>query len=689
MTCCLSLVGMQPAATAAALRSWARTRGPVDRVVLLATPRLWALGERLRDFLLRHQVCHEIILARIEPELSQGHQVITEPRLDEWMSPDHELMFFADPGFNYLVAALALSLPPETAFMHADANLLHICRQIEAVEKWESLPYGDLSLEELADLYQFSYRETGKISPLLKECLEEVREQFRGQAMNWDASQETRLPRHLRIGLSFGDDPGQTFELGYVLNGRLHGLAVIKDKDKKELLQEARNLQSLYLNGLRPEITVLTDATRVAKRFHAAFTPTIRVDRNLPSSDRHWRAVYQSLLTWVNQVPANPGRINPSQPSNLQPFVSDGEGADGEDLAVCLGNDPSSTLTSLFTHKPQTAYVFYDRETPIVINLAQRIQQLSKYIPAGCLKFIPTDHLGRGILHSLIEHSVANRTIKLDITPGTKAQACAFTRFRGGTHWSLDVRRNTAVCLSAGDLSHPIAVPTLDVQARVAGGELKKGYNVIQCLEANQARFLEALLQLLVWAGTNDPIGLYELRSKSFRMGRSLRVNNNAVTVRWENETYAGTIPNDRQGVWLEHVTSWLLKAAGGDEVWHGVKWDWPDNPNPADINVFKDEIDVVGRFDTRFVAVSCKAGRGKPPFAGISGAKSEIEAVAGKNVGRLSIPLLVHVLANEEHYKQTINAKRGAVILGLDKLCKVSTLRKCLTEIFQSRRGN
>lgn len=124
----LSLVGRQPAAIATALETWVKHEAPPREIHLLATPQTEAFATRLEAFAsslpqLSESRCR---IERISPGLTE----------DDALPPPHEhcrtlagerVVFYADPGLNFHVAAVARTLPPETIFLHADSEKLYRC----------------------------------------------------------------------------------------------------------------------------------------------------------------------------------------------------------------------------------------------------------------------------------------------------------------------------------------------------------------------------------------------------------------------------------------------------------------------------------------------------------------------------------------------------------------------------------
>ena len=97
---------------------------------------------------------------------------------------------------------------------------------------------------------------------------------------------------------------------------------------------------------------------------------------------------------------------------------------------------------------------------------------------------------------------------------------------------------------------------------------------------------------------------------------------------------------------------------------------------------LYRAELDVVGRIGHRFIVVSCKVGRNTQ---GTKAAR-EVESLA-QIFGRFTIPFLVQPKVTPEIVEKSIEAKKGAVHLGIQEISDPGGLREILERVFEARR--
>ncbi|RME04641.1 MAG: hypothetical protein D6812_04085 [Deltaproteobacteria bacterium] len=384
----------------------------------------------------------------------------------------------------------------------------------------------------------------------------------------------------------------------------------------------------------------------------------------------------------------------------------DGKRGGGKPLALCLGDDPSATLISLCTHQPRRAILFYDGYTPRIVEKAREIRKWAHRLPVGTIDFVATDHLGRGIRKWL---SRENEEIRVDITPGTKAQSVALTTARRGEVWHLrnDLGEAKAL-LEAG--TKPLAAPALLTQTRIMAGEIfEEGMSLFDLKGMNPemlvllGRFLADYLsakkgESISFSGLrdmslgSDRVKVDDSGASSFSKGGGKRSGSAPlsphwvpVRVHWGENYETGYLPLDG-GYWFELLVGNAFHRAGVEEIRVSMKLGWPKEEMARLVWRRKDhnrtELDVVGRTGHRFLVVSCKVG--KTPTA--LKAAREIEAVA-RGLGRFTIPILARPWVDPKTVQESVAARGGVVRLGIREIAEPARLREILQKVFKARR--
>lgn len=169
----------------------------------------------------------------------------------------------------------------------------------------------------------------------------------------------------------------------YEKGGKLFWLASPNHRDEVRALIALKK-ESSALNGLRPQMTAVAKRHDFIDRLKVVGIDVMRLREDSSPVD-----------TWFARGPKLPGQhsVAPAEaPKSFQPFP--GAGGDGPPLMVCLGSDPSATLVALFSHRPNTAVVFYDDKTPQVLSAAARLVAEAKDLPVGEIVLWPASVSG-------------------------------------------------------------------------------------------------------------------------------------------------------------------------------------------------------------------------------------------------------------------------------------------------------
>ncbi|HID29982.1 MAG TPA: hypothetical protein EYP19_08255 [Desulfobacterales bacterium] len=663
----VSLVGLQPAAVAATLKGYLNVRvRKVSRVLLLSTLGAETGANLLVAWVKKTYKIPCDLLPISDTLLQDGERQPPAKVIQNWMSnnPNQQILFNAQPGFNTHVVSLARTLPEYTIFLHPMFGQIYIRQSKDGQDAWEEINTVNFGFKSLLSLYGIEFEQDGeKTDSLIHQLV------------------EPNFLTHVTRGLKLGET-SIWFDLAYENGGFLYVLKVV-DGSREEMLQEMRDLSRINneLNELQPRIAVLTPHEYVLARARRDKFIAIN-SRSLQGRERLEEWMRQSVPPPGSQFEQSPQLIDIPSTTVSEPISVTGKGGNGPPLVVCLGNDASVTLVSLYTHKPRHAFLFYDINTPTVVKAAHRLIDQINQIPVGRVALLGTDILGRGIASTLASKlSNAREPLRVDITPGTKAQACELIRIPNAEIWEIsgDTGRANRISDPSGK-SLPLEVPDILTQAYCVGGELQDiGGNLREFEE--QKDFLGLLTQFYSRY-------VRENECKSIRLtnldcqGGSLRIfNDGQIEVKLNGKHQNGFFPRQFGGYPFEILVANAFKSAGADEVRHNVKWDWPQH---SQLGGTMDEVDVLARFGTRFVAVSCKAGRN----VSIVQARREIEAVIKSGLGRFGIPILVRPFVKDQGIiRRSLKSRNEAHVLDLRYLETPHKLRSILGQIFKLRR--
>ena len=663
----ISLVGYQPSAVAVPLASWIAAKSIPSEAVLLATEKVESTAERLKIWIQENFQIPCVCIPISSNQVLQGEEFVFSRMVKAFLNenPTQQIVFNAQPGLNAHVVIFAQALPEGAIFLHSMVDKLYTCQIVQGQEQWRKINHVDVGLKTLLDLYDIQFRTTGDFSDLIRKVFKED------------------IPPNVSRGLEFsGTQIG--FDLAFEKAGFFFGLKAIWGEDYLQEIRDLRRIQN-ELRGLQPQIAVLSPKDSILARARKAKFLAIN-SWTKPGRRR--------LEKWIKRETPTPGLETSSKillsQKPLQEVFS-GRGGRRRPLAVCLGDDPSATLISLCTHKPKRAWVFYDSTTQLVMEVAHRLKDEINNLPVGEVKFLKTDYLGRKISTARFDN--LNNRIRVDITPGTKAQGCALARIPNAEIWSLrgDLgEKGEANCISNPNKKLNLWAPGILSQARCCGGALVGGGRSRKSLQSKKsfwALLAQFFLRYIDEGGKE--IGLHHLECRN----GYLKPEDKFIEVKLDNQIQKCSLSKrDRQGgFWFELLVANAFLSAGASEVRCGVKWDWPEGINielPSEksrtFRTFMNEVDVLARFNHRFIAISCKVGAKTT----IAQPRREIEAVSRAGMGRFCIPILALSRPNvlDNIINESIESNRGSVVLDLRYMASPEVLCSTLERIFKKR---
>jgi len=658
----ISFVGLQPSAVAVSLASWIQARSKPDKVIFFITDRVREIANRLTGWIDEvYQIKCESILISRDPVPTDGQLSLSET-IQQVLNEHkfYQIVFNAEPGLNTHVAILSEALPENSISLHGMVDKTHVCLVIDNSEHWEEIENVNIGLDSLLSLYNIQYEITGCSHKTIHEIL------------------KGKIPKKVIQGLNIKGTQIQ-FDLAFEKSGFLYVLKFIEGNDP----QQIRDLQRVHndLHGLQPRIAILSsDKSSLTRARTVGFIP---INSNTSQG-------ISRFTRWIDRQVPLPGSESYSEPTAMNKVFETGltldqhikgKGGTGNNLTVCLGNDPSATLMSLCTHKPKQAIIFYDTNTKVIAEMAHRLSKEIHNISVGEAKFLKTDIIGKNIGDFKLK-DIATPLI-IDITPGTKAQACALaclSRINNSEIWSLRGDTGESVCISEPNKKKNLCVPNILTQAKCCGGDITN-FGINQNHLKYQKHFWVLLTQFFdryVKEGGKD----FRLTNLKCTNGY-LKPIGKFFEVKLDNQIEKLEIRLSEGGFWFESMVAGCFLFAGANEIMCNIKWDWPGGIAYTAYKgkTFMNEVDVICRINHRFIAISCKLGQNQ-----IAKPKREIEAVARAGLGRFCIPIFIRPKISDDMIEESINSNRGAVLLDIEYIAYPDRLKDTLIKAFKSR---
>jgi hypothetical protein len=683
----VSLVGRSPGAVASALSSWLHTHpGTIDRAVLLGTPETSGIDDRIRDWA---RLTHDIECTPFTGSSGSTAAMFPDEVFAEWRRGRRgvgDVVYNVAAGLNWQVARMCRVMPGSTRFIAPMADaLIEVVH--EPTAQWTASALVSIGLRELLTLWggegcltHAAPHPTPEVAELLR------RANFRPTA---DVSYDVRI--------QVTPTQVHTFDLAFEAQGQFYGLLVHRARGHEtdgDHLGVARHIAQMRndLRGLWPHLVVVTDTPGLARRLELQNVTVVRSDTRTIRTGmlKQWA---DGAFAWeIITGRPRPVGLGPPPPAPAgEVRAGAGRAVPGRRLCVCLGNDPSATLVSLFTHTPEDAWVCYDVNTADVTDAVARLLGHAGYLPVGRLHLVPTDVYGRGIANVLNAAWSAPGGM-IDVSPGSKLQTVELMRIEGADPWSLDGFRGQARPLDDRASPRPLHGPDIVTQATICGGPL-----TVTCARpaadlatAGGREFYPRALDHLLRVAAVRPGDEWGVRTlttrRSLQAGHAtLRHTGPRVWIEEGTRSVArpGAYMKDDWGDLLEEVVAWAFHTAGADEVRLGVRWRHPDGAVAgSDEEPHRDEIDVVARFAHRFVAVECKSGSVNLPAT-----MRQHAARTHRCLGRLAIPV---VLVPRAEVDRTVLPEQ-CLLWDLRQVAGAAALRAALDDAVRwvARRGS
>lgn len=676
----ITLVGMQPGAVATAAKTLS-SKKKLQKIVLLFSKKTQEnFSSHLISFL------NEKISCDIEPLCFNSDdellELISKKFIEVTTGGYPPVYFFTSPGLNYQVALISHHLKDKPVIpLYADYK--HLYNLNESTESW---PLKDIGLVELLRLHGYS------------------EDQFRAE---WE---KRKIPL-----LKVAESRGHLYGLTQIWRDR--SIIYLEDnptyrQESDRIKQVTRNLEALLqfpksLNYLQPRICVWTNDYLIYNRVKAYEIEAIMDSKSeftQNQSEKKWEEIMTKPPGWF--------RADRTEPNMRWGTFSNDKGTwQGENLIVALGNDPSSTLLSIFTHEPAELVLLVDDNTPWVKTMAGRIFEQRLEIPAKEINFLPFDLKDKSIFQTL-ETRVKEGAWAANISPGTKAQTWILAKIQGVRIWSLKNEDLKAVPLIKDDHTNPISYsfPSILLQAKVVGGRLNK-LGISQDDLKNKAAFLIKMINVIAKrAGKSGSLNFLDEKNKStllpWSKGKKVEVDQqnfirclevDEVNTKIKFEACYNQKESDPEyvncentiGHWLEEPVAGAFLAAGGNrikDIRAGVRWDWLHKKERNDF--FRTDIDVLLNWKGVYIGISCKLGGSNKKK--LEDARAEIMAEARAGLGRFALPVLVRggIKKKEAETMAKKSIKEGGPLeIGLCVLNQPGTLNTLVEEAINNLR--
>ncbi len=693
----VSLLGLQPAATVAVVTTLVKQPGgpqsQLQRVVLLATDAVRRAG----------------LVARVETALSHL-DLRTEVRdlgdtgganplalmralvADLATDAQQELVVHVDPGPQHLVIALVAALGPAAALVTTDIRHAIVSAEGQDVRR---VPVLGIGVEALLALHDLPWTVSGRLSSAWT------------QLMGADAPPAAK-GAHLGFRFDLPESQDVSFDIAYERGGHLFLLRAVKGGGTAAVRGTAAT--RVHLRGLRPVIGIVSDNPH-----------TVGQARSLGMNGLHMTATGprpNAIRRWIEGAAITPGstlvmRTSEAQGVDCAPMR--GAGGDGPDLACWLGTDASATLVSMVSHRPSRLWLLVDRTSAPIAETVRRLRAVMSLLPCGDVIVIASDTFGSDVRFRLAEFpefasATASGSVVANLSPGRKVQGVALARVSDARLCTLDNRSGRVAWLDGKATPEvPLTGPAIVAAATVIGGPLRSECEAAAPDDA-WGRLARALFDMGQERGVPSPVILFARKGRWIRIAKTgdvieavqrdgdwwltLRDTKSRITA----EASLGGDPRD--GRWFEWLVATQFVHAGADEVRRNVAWAWTRKERGTgvvsidhDWKFHRAEVDVVARFGSRFVVVSCKAGRfhedgvdaagNRPPT--VDEALREIEAVAAMGFGRFALPALAVPRATAT-LQTRFRLHQGAAALDLSILHDAALLGRWVMAVADSR---
>lgn len=675
----VSIVGQQTLAVLNPLMALLREQQRPDRIVLLGTSGdrgTTGNANRIKDYLLAWEAkefsplrAEDIVITVISNDTradAQGHPSAREVLANELASSDH-LWFNAGGGMAFQVGCCAPALDfDRCSILYPETSGVHVVsaagRKLAGAVWTLADPREVLVLQGVA----FNYRGGSVQNRLYTPQMADL------------------LPEHRLANLAIG---GVEFDLVWNSANVLQFVKFMPaDRSRKKeggnpLTTQVRNLIDLtetkkeFGDLFHRNVLVFTDDDFVMEQLRES---RFKIEVLRPGGDL---ANKLGLAKFQKKTLALPGACS-------EPEVVSRGGAEGTGkiLYTALGTNLLPSLIAVWSHRPEVVRFLY---TPH--ELAKTRDTIEKEITCfpDCVRrieFWPVSLVGDEIL-GMPEPEAPART-EVNISPGSKGQTCFLAMWAGRYGVPVySIKGQTIAPLDKGG-QQPVGAPNPLAFLRLSGNRIHdKGIDKTE-LKNSAAKMGSLILEFLRRCRTQEqPIGKFpNMESMSLPDGTLFRKQG--------QDKCEILFPDGRRadwslsgGQWFENVVGHALVEAGADGINVRVRIAWSEeNEKRArevlkDVsfkNIFKQDIDVIARFGSHYVVVSCKAHDRKDV------AKIAREAAFFRvKMGRFAMPMVAFLRMNGTPTREV----KDVIAFGWETLCDPAALRECIDKYLSDKR--
>lgn len=668
----LAFVGMQPEAVAPTWLTWmAASEGErIVAVTLLWTPQTKKAAKRLAEWMTEVAEERDWPLEAAQPVAVEPDGEPLDGQIERLCRSAERVVLHGDPGLGHHVARAAATLGrarDESSWerLHAGFwSMQSVNPRGEPIA--DSLRLKDIGLPTL-------FRLRGVPDPTRRRKNRSALPGFLGAKARARLGPSRRLSKEAARGARVL----AVFERA----GRLFAVAQAADRT------EARAALDLDVAGVRAEVFLFGHTAAAAQRSREVRTATgarVREGRLSRRAERRFEAWLDRGWTPGHEMAANEVQRHKGRLPRARQGQSDGSATPGCDALVChMGTDPSSTLVELWTHRPARALILVDPDTPAALEKAHRLANRASYLwrehgqppwpGARRLEFGKCTRLGAARPPDWLE-GLAD--VRLAVTPGTKPQGCSLA---GGGWRGVPVAVSPRLGRSfelGGGRSWESQGPDLETQAVVRGAM----WIARKRVDPGRREFFRLLLEFLLdrihseWK--RRPVKRRNFADLGeYRDGVRLRSSGRRFTVEFEGRKASATIRHPRNGDWFEEMTAVAVADCPiVDEVRWGLEWTWTEG-GAMTFPSARDELDVAARVGSRFLALSCKAGRN----VRLPAVAREVESLASTCLGRATGTVVVRPAISDGAVQRQRASNAGSRYIDLRVLADPEALAEHL----------
>lgn len=684
----VSLIGTQVFGTLQSLMVVAKDSSPLQSC-LLHTSRTRKEAERIKDFIASHNLGNAVLyeIDQFDLTAENGAPAKVAQIAREAVTAGKRIYFNVDGGMNFMLSACALSLRQfepllvlatrERAIIYDYAN--KICKQAR-------LPDA-LTPEEILALQAIPYKVMNK---------------------NPDVCASYPLEKLIREhNIQLPPDPMHNVEISgivfdYVWSCGNNRLNFFKDwrfaKVDKTLDKKAQEVaRARHLGRERDFAQWSTDRKRCGQLYDKQVYALVWNDQakqrleedsggqikiidynfsyrergNTPSADDKLSQIFKVKVPKIKEQ-----TLKEPAHADLPPMQDD-------TLVVCMGTNLMSTLVAICSHKPRHLVLCYNRKSDLVEKYARNIEKYGQEL--GLVSVTLANYPIEGLFPEqyLPQAAPGAANININISPGTKGQACMLSLWGAANNyalWSLNNSQRACSPLPPEEniKNKPMKICDPLLVFQIMGRKIfkpgKSGDDISQDFPWLDAlmRFMRRLAKAggnydKLWKKSGLRLGKDELQ---YRGDNRWRLSVDGKNYDFEKED---------DGPWYEKLCARALMNAGASKIRLNLTIGWNEENAKRLLEKYAEEkhileMDVVGCYKGDLVLISCKCKELRDDEADLKNtlgyAANEARNMAS-DLGRFALSM-VSDLGNS---KSMLDSR--VTILGWRDICDPESLRE------------